>query len=61
MSMVALWIQEQSEGRTRLAIVGLPRRDTDAVREMQRQLCAGMNALDDAQRDMINAAMARAE
>ena len=26
MSMVALWIQEQSQGRTRLAIVGLPRR-----------------------------------
>ena len=24
--MVALWIQEQSQGRTRLAIVGLPRR-----------------------------------
>jgi uncharacterized protein len=29
MSMVALWIQEQSQGRTRLAIVGLPRRLQD--------------------------------
>jgi mitochondrial fission protein ELM1 len=29
MSMVALWIQEQSQGRTRLAIVGLPRRLED--------------------------------
>ena len=29
MSMVALWIQEQSRGRTRLAIVGLPRRLRD--------------------------------